>query len=71
MNRRQQAAVCRALRCRHCRRRPTAAEVNEMVENFGAKLKPGDGPDLQWVCYGCCDRKPVAKATSRTPAGPT
>ena len=46
-------AVIRKLRCVDCLRAPTEAEVKEMRESFGHKLKPGDGSGLVWRCLSC------------------
>ena len=62
MKRAEQMAMCRAMRCAFCRRAPTAADVEDMVKNFGAKLEPGDVGALVWHCYACCDWKPEVSA---------
>lgn len=48
-------ALLRSLRCGGCRRRPTGAEVEEMCQSFGHKLREGDERNLLvWKCKACC-----------------
>lgn len=64
----EQARICSSLKCDRCRRSPTAAEVQEMVSNFGGKLdesdvgatlKSGNASCLVWRCLQCCETKPT------------
>ncbi len=44
----------RKLKCISCGSKPTAAEVDEMLSNFGPDVKPNDS--LVRLCQPCLDR---------------
>lgn len=48
-----QRALCAKLRCIKCKRKPTQAEVTEMVGNFGHKLRASDEGSVRWICLAC------------------
>ena len=56
--------ICASLKCENCQQQPTAAEVDEMIANFGHKLDDSDvgatlkagGSCLTWFCLDCSSR---------------
>lgn len=62
MEYKERVAMLSRMRCVDCRERPTDADLTQMMESFGHKLRLYDGPTLRWRCLGCVEKQRAARS---------
>jgi hypothetical protein len=52
----ERIAMLARMRCVDCRARPSSADLTQMMESFGHKLRLHDGSKLRWRCLSCVEK---------------